>query len=44
MIDKNYVWSVVSLKRTSFSQKVIFVNTKKANDTGVPSSKCLLLS
>ena len=38
MIDKSYVWSVVSLKRTTFSKKAILVNTKKANDTGVPFS------
>ena len=38
MIDKTMCKLVVSLKRTSFSQKAIFVNTKKANDTRVPFS------
>ena len=33
---QNYVLLVVSLKKTSFSQKTIFVNTKKVNGTRVP--------
>ena len=35
---QNFVQLVESLKRTCFSQKTIFVNTKKANDMRVPFS------
>ena len=35
---QNYVYLSVSLRRTCFSQKAIFVNIKKANDTRVPFS------
>ena len=38
MIDKTMSNLVVPLRRTSFSQKAIFVNTKEANDTRVPFS------